>query len=75
MTPRTTDTEPVLFQIWYRAPAKGSRWVKAGRASTYAEAVAVIGGKGDWHIAPLHNPDLAGDGLFVNESQPAEPTT
>jgi hypothetical protein len=62
-----TDAQPVLFVIWYR-PEKGHRWVKAGRTSTHAEAVAMIGGKGDWHIAPLYNADVGGDGLFADES-------
>lgn len=55
-----------MYQIWYRAPGKGHRWVKAGRASTHAEAVAMIGGPGDWHIAALYNADLASGGLFAD---------
>jgi hypothetical protein len=65
-------TEPLLFVIWYRAPGKGQRWRKAGRASTHAEAVAMIGGAGDWHITPLFDADLAADGpsLFDDDGDP-----
>jgi len=52
--------EPVLYVIWHRE-GKGRRWRKAGRVSTHAEAVAMIGGKGDWHIAPLYDQRLDGE--------------
>jgi hypothetical protein len=69
----TLPPEPVLYLLWYRPPGKRQRWHRAGRFSARAEAIAAIGGKGDWHVAPLFNPDLAGDGLFAT-SEPAEPT-
>jgi hypothetical protein len=56
----TTTTEPTLYVIWHRA-GKGKRWKKAGRASSRAEALTMIGGSGDWHLAPLHNERLAGE--------------
>jgi len=56
---------PVLFIVWYRQ-GKGYRWRKAGRYSTHAEAMAATGGKGDWHIAPLHDSTLAGTDLFTD---------
>ncbi len=61
----TTDVpksaEPVLFQIWHREQTKGARWKKAGRASTHAEAITMIGGKGDWWIGTLRDARLAGE--------------
>ncbi len=61
MTTATTPAEPVLYQLWHRPPGKRQRWRKAGRTSTRAEALTLIGGPGDWHIAPLYDSRLAGE--------------
>lgn len=64
----TTVPTPLLFIIWHREQRKGARWRKAGRAGTHAEAVTLIGGKGDWHIAPVFDPVLAGSEGIESEN-------
>lgn len=54
--------EPVMFIIWHSRPGE-KKWHRAGRAPTHAEAVTLIGGRGDWHLAPIYDPRLAGDQL------------
>lgn len=70
MNGTTATAEPTLYVIWYRAPGKGQRWKKAGRTTTYAEALTLIGGAGDWHIAPLRDKRLAGDAAPAAKEQP-----
>lgn len=54
--------EPAYYEILYRPP-EGGRWKKAGRATTEAEALTLIGGPGDWHLKAIYVDD-AGPGLF-----------
>ncbi len=55
----TPAAVPVAFVVWHRAPGKGARWRKVGTAGTYAGAVRLMSGTGDWHIAPLYDERLA----------------
>ena len=57
---RPSTEAPSLFVIWFRV-GKGHRWTKVGRAGTHAEAVTMCGSEGDWHVAELKNPELAGE--------------
>lgn len=53
MTSATSnEAGPVLFLIWFRERT-GCPWRKAGRVTTYTEALTVIGGSGDWHVQPV----------------------
>ncbi len=54
-----TTAPPLYYILWWR-PGRGTRWKKVGRAGTYAEALTMMRGKGDWWPAPVHDPALVG---------------
>jgi hypothetical protein len=45
------ESADAVFVVLRREHRKGARWRIVGRAATWAAAVAMIQGAGDWHIS------------------------
>ncbi|VTR94209.1 unnamed protein product [Gemmata massiliana] len=73
LTPADTDSliaESILLHVlWYRS-GRGHKWRKIGQRVTRAECVNLMHGSGEFWLAEIREPSLAGtllDGFADNE--------
>jgi hypothetical protein len=50
--PTPPTPEPTAWVVRHRPPPGGGRWRVVGEAATYAEALALTRGAGNWWVSP-----------------------